>query len=111
MKKECDKIIAENAFIYSVYGGSFRCYKGFIIATESFFTGKSKKHARFRNTKTGLWCSEKAGEIFNGVVWFPEKDDEKAKELLIKDLNKKVEILNKKIENLNDLIMILKDGE
>lgn len=70
-------VIQDDAFLYSMWNGRLVVYKGTVVG--SFQNGQ----ARFLSFKRAHQCSLNEGEMFNAVVWFKERDDEKAKKLLI----------------------------
>lgn len=70
-------IIQDPAYIYSMWSGKLRVYKGVIrsLPTRTVFIGKPGGK--------DLHCSETFGEVYNAVVWFPFRDDNLAKKTLI----------------------------
>jgi len=70
-------LIQDNAYLYSMWSGRPVVYQGRVVG--SFKNGQ----ARFSSFKKAHQCSLHEGELFNTVVWFKERNDQKAKELLI----------------------------
>lgn len=70
-------VIQEVAYLYSMWNGRLVVYQGKVLG--SFLNGQG----RFRSSKKAHQCSLYEGELFNSVVWFKEREDQKAKEVLI----------------------------
>ena len=53
-------------------------------------------------------CNDEAGKMLNGGLWLPERDDEKARKLLLEYYEKTLADLQKKIASNEEKIRILK---
>lgn len=70
-------VIQEGAYLYSMWNGRLVVYQGKVVG--SFKNGQ----ARFHSFKKAHQCSLHEAELFNAVVWFKERNDQKAKDILI----------------------------
>jgi hypothetical protein len=69
-----------HAFLYSVVRGRFTVQEGYLRNTRW-----SSERLRFRREgyHTERSCASQEGAIYSGCLWLAERDDNKARELLI----------------------------
>lgn len=102
------EIIAEEAWLYHTWGGTFKIYFGTVYAS---VYENDTLFASFKTTfGKRIGCSVKEKIVHNNVVWLSEKNDELAAEILIEDVKNKILIHRDKIENLEAKIKLL-EGE
>lgn len=98
-------------YLYSLWNGRFMCYEGEIFITKHPLplpNGRADTAAFASATKQYHQISTKPGIVHNATVWFPEKNDESAKKLLIEYEEKSIALLQEKIDNHRHKINILK---
>lgn len=103
------EIISDTAYLYSTWSGNIAIKIGRVV-----------EHQGFRNTGTGTFideneikivsCHLEPGKIYNASVWLPQRDDEKAKEILVKYHENEIKKLKEKIENHINKINIIQGG-
>lgn len=102
------KNIIEKVFLYSTWSGKLRVMDGIIISTKI----KSTLVTFIDNsTKKVINCYAEPEEVYNAMVWLPERNDKKAKEILIKYHETEINELKEKIEGHLTKINIIKEGE
>lgn len=65
------------AYLYSIKTGKLVVYEGFI--TPSSYNLR----VRFFGKRKKVMCYSEPGEVFESSLWLPERDDNKARKLLI----------------------------
>lgn len=98
MNKEV-KMICEKAFLYSTFTGNLTVTEGTVYENGCFQSGKKK-----------IVCSKEPGEIYNSLLWLPERDDQKAEYILIRYHEGAIEELKKMIENHLKKISAIREG-
>ena len=68
----------EKVYLYSLWNKKFACYEGEVKPSSrrgggSYFVSDTKQ----------LVCASEPGVVYNGMVWLPEKDNNKAIDLLV----------------------------
>lgn len=88
----------DKVYLYSRYRGRFDVYEGEIRPY-----GYGRGNAAFeykRGTKDSrLVCSPNPGEVYHAVLWLPERDDAKARDLFIEHEQLAIKELQDKIEH------------
>jgi hypothetical protein len=96
------KTIHDKAYLYSLWSGKLKVYEGPIYGTEYSDTGTFKtKEKRFK-------CSNQEGVVANSVVWLSEKDDKRAKKILIEYWESGKAVLQERIDNYDKKIEVIK---
>lgn len=104
---EKEELITDCAYLYSVWSGTLKCHKGIIKDINS---SRHKDTGRFASKDgTVVWCSKNPGEVYNAIIWLPEKDDKKAKRLLVEYYDSRIMEEEAKIAELQKKIDILLD--
>lgn len=98
-----------HGFLYSTKTGILKVYEGDVYLVRS---GHSRLSDRCIFVVDGLRhniCMEKPGEVYNCLVWLPERDDNKAIDILIKNeefaiwkLHNEIEYHEKRIKMLDE---------
>lgn len=97
-------------YLYSMWSGKLRVHEGYV---------EESKYARgryhFHVTRGGkpikrLMCSVEPGVITNATVWLPERDDQKAIDILVQYELEQIEKCKEKIEHHENKIETLKKG-
>lgn len=122
MKTEKVEVIAENAYLYSTWkDGKLNCYSGYVKEYKCFddYNGDILRPTYWRfivdekfiseRQRTSYNCDREEGVIFNKVVWFRERDDEKAKTIFIEYERHQIEQLRAKIEQHERIIELLEN--
>lgn len=97
-------IISDHVFLYSTWSGELKVEEGKILKITGF-----ENYGTFYSEKTEkmITCHLEPEKIYNAMVWFSKRDDEKAIDLLVKYHEKEIEKLKAKIEgHLNKMILI-----
>lgn len=98
------------AYLYSIHRGKLECLKGVISLDKEKTLG-----ARFRaepSVKINSYqVDEREGILWNRLVWFYEKSDEKARALFIAYEQLCIQALEDKIKSHEDLIKALEKVE
>jgi ribosomal protein L24 len=93
--------LKSNVYLYSLRMGELKVYEGEVRKTvnlDGIFI-----------TETGnIACSSEPRDVYNGVVWLPEKHDNLAKSILIQYEEAEIAILKEKIEYHSNIIRNLK---
>lgn len=95
-------VIQEHAYIYSMWSGILRVYEGSVrsLPTRTVFVGN-------KPGGKDLHCSDTFGEVYNAVVWFPFRDDDLAKNTLIRYELDAIAKLKEKIDaHINKISLI-----
>lgn len=99
-------VVCENAYIYSMWSGELEVYNGKVETKRpdkpnmGVFVGEGKIFT----------CSNDPSQVYNAVVWLPERDDELAKSYLIDYEECQIAILSRKIRHHQDKIKRIKRG-
>jgi hypothetical protein len=101
--------IGTKGFLYSKWQGRFEVQEGYVMASNySHWLGRFviKQGHKEKN----LQCALESGEVYNAVVWLPERDDEKARQLFIEREASIIEDLKRKIKRHEQAIQTLKEA-
>lgn len=84
-----------NCYIYTIRDNQLIIKKGDVFVNERY------RSASFRpaDNNTHTACAIEAWDIRYGKLWLPNRDDERAKELLIKYHESRIEALRKQIKS------------
>ena len=85
-------MIHEKAYLYSLWRGELKIHEGEI---HRLWSSDGVCVTNKRNVK----CSLEPGAVFNSVLWLPEKDDQRAIEILIAYEENCILLLEEKIVN------------
>lgn len=96
-------LIKENAYLYSLWSGQFKKYKGNVYRSRY-----NKNNIAFNNGHKNMQCCESPGIVCNAVVWLEEDDENKARSILINYELSQIEKLKDKIANHEYKILILR---
>ena len=100
----------DNVYLYSRYRGRFDVYEG-CVRPSNYGRGRYYQFIFKRNGKDStLQCSGEAGVVHHSVLWLPERDDTKAREIFIKHEEDAIQALREKIEHHEWNIKLIKDG-
>ena len=91
----------------------YRFTNGQLKIKEGHISGYCITGAKFQyGKKYHEWnrCHPEAGEIMNGGLWLPERDDKKARDILIEHYESCVKSLEERIANYRTNIKILSDA-
>ena len=80
-------------FMYSLWSGQLLVYEGEVVKTVSM----DDDLGRFDGKTKSFMCSIRPGVVCNSVVWLDERDDEKAKIILINYEEFQISILREKL--------------
>lgn len=98
----------DNVYLYSRYRGRFDVYQGDVRPC-NFHRGNGRfTHMRHRR-EVHLQCSIDPGVIHNSVLWLPERDDKRAREIFIEHEENAIQELRDKIEYHEWNIKMLKE--
>jgi hypothetical protein len=100
-EREPDPFVVESAYLYSIWGNVFRVYFGKVIRSHRIVSFKVKTGKR-------MTCHADEGKVYNGVVWFSEPDERKARETLIQFYIVKLTEYQEGVVNTNQRIKLLK---
>ena len=92
---------AVNGFLYSIWNGSVKVYKGEAIVID-------EKRGIFKSKSKRFTCHAEPGEIYNAVVWLEERNDEIAIQLLIDYNYQQLDSAYEKVDNYKDKIQMLR---
>lgn len=99
------------AFLYRLKLNMLEVFEGEITPMRIDGIKRHRDHARFEFVaipKTIRWVVWKDPEIvYRGMVWLPERNDNKAMNLIISDLKSKRKNLQLKMEEIDGLIEML----
>ena len=90
------------AFLYAMLDGMLIVYTGYL-----FYTPR-KGWAQFINKAKSQQCSAEAGTICNSVVWFYERNDDKARQMLIDHEDSEIQKYKLKILSHEKKLELLK---
>lgn len=92
-------------YLYSMWNGVFTVYKG------TLHQSLPKKYHHFicENIMKHFTCSSCEGEIYNAMLWFSERKDDKAKEKLLKYEETIINELQQRIENHQRKMILLSE--
>ena len=105
MEKKETIIMANEAYLYSLWSGVFKEYKGSILDV--------RHHdgiARFASATKHISCATEEGVVYNAIVWLSESNEKLASEILIKYEELQIEKLSEKIDNHTNKIKRIKEG-
>ena len=95
-----------NVYLYSRYTGKTEVHQGYLRPFNRY-------GARFTYERYGkdayLQCPFESGVVRHGVVWLPERDDQKAKELFIQREKDAIAELQEKIKRREQNIKMLEE--
>ena len=92
---------AVNGFLYSIWNGSVKVYKGEAIVID-------EKRGIFKSKSKRFTCHAEPGKIYNVVVWLKEQDDERAVQLLIDHNYTQLYLACEKVTNYGNKIKTLR---
>lgn len=104
--KNPDRFEERSAYLYSIHRGKLECIKGVISLDKEkqlgavFYTEDPIKIGSYQ-------VDEQEGILWNRLVWFYEKSDEKARELFIAYERFCIQALEDKIKVHENLIQVL----
>ena len=88
-------------YLYSWRNGIFKVQQGQLFLRESVFHS-----GRFYvNERRFYQCNAKSGVLANRVVWLPERDDEKVRDMYIQHEEKRIVQLKKAIDQCRTNIL------
>lgn len=91
------------AYLYSWRNGDFKLQEGRVVPSRG-----ASYYARFYvSDRKFHQCDPNPGVIASLGVWFPERDDEKARDLFLQYEEKKIKKLQKEIERRQDNLIEL----
>lgn len=96
-------------YFYKFVNGRLKVKEGYI----SGYTYRSSHEMKFQyGKKYHEWnrCHPEAGEIMNGGLWLPERDDKKARDIFIEHYESCIKGLEERIANYRTNIEILNDA-
>lgn len=102
-------IICEKAYLYSLHKGRLIVYEGRVQEYPNpdpdelfacFYIGKSKSDSRKVNREPEM--------VYNGNVWTPEDNLDKAVDLLVDNAISKMKCLTDEVNKLTDLVFFLR---
>lgn len=97
----------KRGYIYSIWSGILRKYEGTISGT--FDGGKTSLFIASNNKKRYL-CSIEPEEVYNGMVWLSEENDELAISILVEYEECAIDALKERIDNHRSKINTLLKG-
>lgn len=99
--KEEAKKEKETGYIWSLWSGKLRVYKGFIH--------RHPMHGwtRFISETKSWQCASEPGVVYGATVWFRELDIKKAKDALREYHIREMKKLNEKVENHFNKVKII----
>lgn len=103
-------------FVYSIWSGELRVYEGDMHlirpSWRSQMLGENlePRVGIFKNAVKRFECSTNPGVVHNKIVWLPERDDDKARQILIAYEETQIAKLQEKIQNHQAKINTLKEG-
>ena len=90
-------------YCYSLSNDIFVCHEGIIANTEHSRFGIFRSSNHFSATVTMI-----PGEVYNGVLWLPIRNDEEAKKLFVFHYTNKNEVLRRQITINDKKLQIIK---
>ncbi len=102
-----DKTTFKEGFLYSVWSGELRVREGKVVIGNPF----RETYTFISKDAVSVTCSNHPGEVYNAMVWLEERDDQKAKELLIDYYQNKIDDLKEVIQGHQNKINLLKGDE
>lgn len=108
--KNPDRFENYSAYLYSIHRGKLECLKGVISLDKEktlgavFYEEPSVKISSYQ-------VDEREGILWNRLVWFYEKSDEKARELFMGYERFCIQVLEDKIKSHENLIQALENGK
>lgn len=94
MKEDKVNTITDQALLYSLWSGEFRVAEGSVFTVKGF-----EKYGtfRFNDRDKIVTCHLEPEKVYNAMVWLPERDDQKAIQILLKYHENKIKELKEKI--------------
>ena len=95
-------------FLYSTWSGLFRVYEGRVV-----MSAYNKNNILFEQeapARNVIQCAKDPEVVYNKILWLPERDDDKARQILIEYEEFQICKLQDKIQNHQAKINILKEG-
>lgn len=115
MRREPEITTKENCYLYSMWSGNLREYKGRVIHKTQYqdsyiYPARTKFQAvnEYGETYKNFDCSNKECEIYNKVVWLSESDINKAIDMFIRYEQARISKLQDEISGHLDIIETLK---
>lgn len=101
------KEINIKGYIYSMWSGKLVVHEGYVLPSKN---GRPGRFYRYRGDKLlgSIMCDNEPGVIVNSAVWFEERDDKKAIDMLIQYELDQIESCEVRIENHKAKIQMLK---
>lgn len=93
-----------NSYVYSLLDDKFSYHEGIIAPTYYAQFGIFRSNDNYSTT-----VSMTPGEVYNGVVWLPDRNDEEAKRLFISHYTNKRETLKRQLDLANNKLKVLED--
>ena len=98
------KSIKENCYLYSLWSGRLVVHPGHVH--KGYLNDDV---GRFQSKNKSFGCSIHPGVMYNSVVWLEERNDDRAKDILIEYEETQITALQEKIDNHLHKIKILKE--
>ena len=102
-----EELICEKAYLYSLWTGRIRVFEGKVIKINNGY--RTKIRHIDDDTKMSRDCGEGSGVVANKMLWLPEKDEGKAREIFIEYERMQIKRLEEQIHNHEDVIEILEN--
>lgn len=101
-----------HGFVYSLWTGKLTVMEGTFRPQRGNGFGPWRRTCYFESNAEHkiLECSSTPGEVYNAMVWFKERNDEKAKRVLIDYQIKQIVKLEEKIAKHKQKIKLIQEG-
>lgn len=106
MKLTNVEIISDVAYLYSTWCGVLSVEEGSVKT----FNGETNYGVFCSNNDKTLLCHIEPEKVYNAMVWLPERNDQKAIDILVQYYEKEINKLKEKIELKQIKIEILRKG-
>jgi len=93
-------LLQEHVYLYSLLNGRFTVHEGRVY--------EYHKRGSFKSKTKSLGCAAEEGIVYNSMVWLKERDDARAKEILIAYAESAIVLLQERINNHLSKIELLK---
>lgn len=104
----------EHGYLYSLWKGHLTVVEGEMHKRRMIsYPGRIVSYSRiasFYVNGTRYDCNPNPGEIHNAVVWLPERDDKRAKGIMIEYQKQCINKLLKRIDNHKQKIELIEEG-
>lgn len=94
MEEKCLESV-KNGYLYSMWNGIFTVYEGYLHSS----IPRQHPHFKCKNLRKGLGVAHKEGEIYNAMVWLYDRNDDKARKILLDYEETLIRELQARIEN------------